>query len=888
MTTQTTTCIPCGIRTFTRNTYFNGKLLVERDFEAEQAYIVGKDRLHNSLLHGYGTVCGLKVVPHPNPECQDLYVCIEPGVALDCCGRELIVTEKLLVPLQELIERDEVVVDNGNFDLFISLSYEETLDEQIPAILPRCECGDDATAYNRIREGVRVQLSSRKTGEQLPVRQPLNPRVEWTRTIALPQQSPRALVTDDTRRQLYVASQAISSERGLDEPLAARVFVYNSDTHDLITALNGGDGPTDVALSLLGDHIYLATGDLRDRNDTPTAGIAVFREREIRSGPNARGSIALGGPSRLIVSPVTGELLALSLDSGLLQSWVKADIDAWLSEDVPGPDGPPVSRELELRASFSQADGGATRGAAMMTTTLDGRYLFIADEAGAQVRVVDLSTFTQVFGADVRPPSSFEGAPVSLGLSRDGAFLFVLWNGIDGDSGNAYLTRHRVDVTSGVSIRTEPRYARWPGEALDFALAPRERWGYAFQVSEDRSAVQALLVDNFDSPSGENPFDPRVTHEFVSGHGRFQRLALSGGRIYVAAEDESAGVQPERGLVGILDVREDACDQLFEQAINGCPGCETGSGGGHVVTLAHIPHYRPGQKVLPDALASDTDNRIDNLKHRPLVPSTNTIVEVIRCLLEQGLAEGVPGPRGPAGEQGQRGERGEQGEQGLQGIQGQRGLQGLQGIPGRDGRDGVDATEPELTHIIGLSWAHEARLADSEARRVLVDTKFTDLNDRREETGLVIQFDREVRTSSIFQGSRSEDPTESRSEVFQAYIRLHDEQFPVQHECVISGAMYQAVEVTGHDGNGLISEIAPLPGAEFTKAVRLFFPREAIRVFSANDADVPIRILLRCDFVMDTQGRPRAVDGNFVGASFPTGNGREGDQFESWFYVANR
>ena len=48
-------CIPCGIRSFSRNIYFNGKPLLERDFNAEQAYMVGKDWLHNNLLHGVGT-----------------------------------------------------------------------------------------------------------------------------------------------------------------------------------------------------------------------------------------------------------------------------------------------------------------------------------------------------------------------------------------------------------------------------------------------------------------------------------------------------------------------------------------------------------------------------------------------------------------------------------------------------------------------------------------------------------------------------------------------------------------------------------------------------------------------------------------------------------------
>ena len=60
-------CESCGLRHFERNQYFDGKLLVTRDFEDEQSYLRGKDRLHSSMLHGEGAVCGLKLTEHPNP-----------------------------------------------------------------------------------------------------------------------------------------------------------------------------------------------------------------------------------------------------------------------------------------------------------------------------------------------------------------------------------------------------------------------------------------------------------------------------------------------------------------------------------------------------------------------------------------------------------------------------------------------------------------------------------------------------------------------------------------------------------------------------------------------------------------------------------------------------
>ena len=112
---------------------------------------------------------------HPNPECRDKYLSlrahITPGAAVDCCGRDILVTEKTLIPVLDLIEQDEaaraVHIDVDTLgthpDLFISLCYKESLDkesldkesleEKIPVILPDCDCADANEAYNRIAEG---------------------------------------------------------------------------------------------------------------------------------------------------------------------------------------------------------------------------------------------------------------------------------------------------------------------------------------------------------------------------------------------------------------------------------------------------------------------------------------------------------------------------------------------------------------------------------------------------------------------------------------------------------------------------------------------------------------------------------------------------------------
>lgn len=95
--------IPCDIPEFCRNNYFTGKLLTERDLTAEQRYAIDKLRLHHTALHGWGVICGLKVRSHPH--CPDLRAIVEPGLAVDSCGRFIRVLKEIEVELPKRTSR---------------------------------------------------------------------------------------------------------------------------------------------------------------------------------------------------------------------------------------------------------------------------------------------------------------------------------------------------------------------------------------------------------------------------------------------------------------------------------------------------------------------------------------------------------------------------------------------------------------------------------------------------------------------------------------------------------------------------------------------------------------------------------------------------------------
>lgn len=72
-----------------RNRYFYGKLLDVFHFEMEQNYFNEKRHLLNRLISGYGVVCGLNVTLGSDGNS----VVVSPGVAIDKCGREIIVCQ---------------------------------------------------------------------------------------------------------------------------------------------------------------------------------------------------------------------------------------------------------------------------------------------------------------------------------------------------------------------------------------------------------------------------------------------------------------------------------------------------------------------------------------------------------------------------------------------------------------------------------------------------------------------------------------------------------------------------------------------------------------------------------------------------------------------------
>jgi hypothetical protein len=204
-----TQCLPCDFETFCRNAYFTGKLLTERDFVAEQRYFIDKARLHQRALHGWGIVCGLTLAPHPY--CPQLRIVIEPGLAVDSCGRDIFIPERIewqlprvepeapaknscpperqqptgkhphgneknqtnhhadAMPLREEYRaapaqhrHDRPEECGCDTDLYLSLCYTECETELVPAPFDECACNGISKRPNRICERYRIEWSTER------------------------------------------------------------------------------------------------------------------------------------------------------------------------------------------------------------------------------------------------------------------------------------------------------------------------------------------------------------------------------------------------------------------------------------------------------------------------------------------------------------------------------------------------------------------------------------------------------------------------------------------------------------------------------------------------------------------------------------------------------
>lgn len=157
--------------------YFEGQFLTSDDFKAEQEYLRNMRRRHNRLLHGWGTVCGLMVEPHPRPDNtgnEPWKVKITPGYVLDPYGHEIFIDDReVLVDLRKegpeglavapCTDQPEPECSEAEVErepgkpLYVALKYAECKSRPVPVLVDPA-CDETRCEYSRIRESFAIKV----------------------------------------------------------------------------------------------------------------------------------------------------------------------------------------------------------------------------------------------------------------------------------------------------------------------------------------------------------------------------------------------------------------------------------------------------------------------------------------------------------------------------------------------------------------------------------------------------------------------------------------------------------------------------------------------------------------------------------------------------------
>ena len=144
-----------------RVNYTFGMVLGADEFRQEQEHNAWISRNSNLLLHGSGTVCGLRVSTHPLLP-GDTEIRISPGYAISPRGKWIWVERELCARLGEWLARSAVSLSpplTGRQTAYVNICYDECETDLVPIAGQPCADEQDTRAASRILETARAEFS---------------------------------------------------------------------------------------------------------------------------------------------------------------------------------------------------------------------------------------------------------------------------------------------------------------------------------------------------------------------------------------------------------------------------------------------------------------------------------------------------------------------------------------------------------------------------------------------------------------------------------------------------------------------------------------------------------------------------------------------------------
>jgi len=583
-------CETCEPRHPVRNNYFTGKLLVERDFTDEQAWIRQKLRIHHQRLHGTGVVCGLDLVQHPNPACRDRLMILEPGSAIDCCGQDILVIEPEVIALadfpavQDLIDKP----DGKPHTLRFCLKYRECPIEDVPVLFDDCGCDDTACAPNRILESFALAV---EIDPPEAIKTKSGAHLVWDTTALVARA--RHVAYDPSKRRLFVATS--------DDP--ATLYELDAETLALRRATSLGAKAEALAVSPDGAALYAIAGS--GAADRKLLIFAPDGTNGIAAAPRSVTLANTGGGGANIGIASDGRVATLGQAKGAL---------ALFAAGVPAP-GTPLETRLANAARTGLAF--ASDGLSLLTTTpggadvhrivigtpasdatktipgavIDGFALVPAaaaekivavDKAAKKLRLIDPAAAT------IAAELTLGSAPLAVSVSTGSAYALVALDSDEIQSIDLVALGLGVPGAAGVPVKIGDN----PGTAVTTA-------------------------------DGARVFAPFSGDPAIAGTGGVAVLDLAG---LDCAASLMGGDCPGCGTNDCL---------VLAEVRNWQPG----------FALTDMPQPKPD----PVADATAKIARIDN-SVRTILPSVQDIAEALLCLMKKPSCGGSSGNKGPDGD----------------------------------------------------------------------------------------------------------------------------------------------------------------------------------------------------------------------------------------------
>ena len=217
-------CPACNYGPFTRNNYFTGKLLVERDFTDETRFHMEKLRHHRAATARLGR--GLRAQSQAASESKPAAIVLSAlsqdrrwiaAATTSSCARKSALTLRSLPAIKALQSKN----DKEPHTLQICVRFRECPTEEIPVLYDDCGCDDTKCAPNRILESYEIDVIVDPPDEPDSFH---TPKLSWENSIAIAHAA--AAVLHDASHRLYVLTA--------DDP--ATVYQISTDNHATITS----------------------------------------------------------------------------------------------------------------------------------------------------------------------------------------------------------------------------------------------------------------------------------------------------------------------------------------------------------------------------------------------------------------------------------------------------------------------------------------------------------------------------------------------------------------------------------------------------------------------------------------------------------------------------